>query len=235
MKRRLCHRLLFGDKGSVLAEFIIVAPLYFLLFGGLLLFNDMLRLKNKITMLDMFVTIAGTNRLMKESGSALKPKIEKVFQSFAPQSVSSPNAFGNLYESNDGTVLSNHWNAVYGGRIDVAYKLPTTVNALLSAQRLVSGDEKYHKTPTEYRFYTDSTTGEFPDEKECRFHLIERHWQPGSGDDFDRTADAKDLLGDDVLKNVIGDAWLFTEDTLSASEASGNTSTYKQTLGDYAE
>ena len=240
MKRlaRHIHRLMAGhDEGSVLTEFIIVAPVYLLLFGGLLLMCDMLMLKNKIVMLDQFITIAGTHRLMQGNDeSAISNHIKSVFNGFMPGSVSSPASYANLYQSHNNQILANRWNAVYAGRIDVEYHLPDMIYELLSVQRVLFGDEKYTKQPTSYRFYADPTTGEFPGSTLCRYHIIQRNWTPQNGESgFNRAADAKRLIGDSILSNVVGDGWLFTEDTLGTETSSGNDVTYKQQLGSYAE
>lgn len=226
-----------SDQGSVLTEFLIVAPIYLLLFGGMLLMCDMVMLKNKIAMLDQFITVGGTHRLMLGNNeSAIAGHIKNVFNGFMPGSVNSPASYANLYQSHNGQILANRWNAVYAGRIDVEYHLPEMLYQLLSLQRTVFGDEKYTKQPVSYRFYPDPATGEFPGPNLCRYHVIQRNWTPQSGEKgFNRAADAKKLIGEAILGNVIGDGWLFTEDTLGSETPAGNDVTYKQQLGSYAE
>lgn len=226
-----------GEEGSVLTEFLLVAPLYLLLLGGLLLSNDMIRLKNKVAMVDMFVTMTGTNRLVGETEAAeITKEVGHVWGDFMPGSINSPLMIANEYQSSDGHTLSNRWNAVYAGRVDTEYRLPWMINSLLSVQRVVFGDEKYEKTPQVYRMYADPKTGEFPPENECRFHVIQRHWSPkGSKKGFNRGADAYKLLGDGIFSNVVGDAWLFTESTLSTGDSESNDSTYTQQLAQYGE
>ena len=224
-----------GECGSVLMEFILVAPLYLLLFGGLMLSSDIARLKNKIDMLDVFVTMGGTHRLMQGDSEAVAGQIKDSFRSFPSGSVSSPGAYADLFESRDGIILSNRWNAVYGGRIDVEYKLPAFISSMMEIHRVLYGGKK--AAPSSIKFYTYPATGNFPtaDSQVSRFHIIQRHWIGGKGDGFDRTVSASKLIGNGVLSNVIGDGWLFTEGTLSVKETDGNDSTYKQQLGDYAE
>lgn len=226
-----------NDRGSVLTEFLLVAPLYLMLLGGLLLSSDMIRLKNKVAMVDMFVTMTGTNRLVgEEEGKAITEQVKHVWGDFMPGSINAPMMIANEYQSNDGHTLTNRWNAVYAGRVDAEYRLPWLINSLLSVQRVVFGDKNYAKTPQVYRMYADPKTGEFPPENECRFHVIQRHWSAkGAQKGFNRGADAYKLLGDGIFSNVIGDAWLFTKSTLSASEVEGNDSTYKQQLAKYGE
>ena len=79
---RNIQRLMTGsDQGSVLTEFLIVAPIYLLLFGGMLLMCDMVMLKNKIAMLDQFITVGGTHRLMLGNNeSARAGHIKNVFK-----------------------------------------------------------------------------------------------------------------------------------------------------------
>ena len=225
-----------SERGSVLTEFLIVAPLYLVLFGALLLSHDMLRVKNKILMLDEFVTVVGTQRLMRGKSDEISKKVLSTWGDFMPGSVATPLMIANEYESSEGKSLGNNWNAVYAGRVDVEYLLPTHINSLLSVQRIVFGDENTPAPPQSYRFYADPKTGQFPSERECRFHVIQRHWTGKSGKkEFNRTADAAKLIGDRIMSNVLQDPWLFAEDTQSASSVESNDSTYKQQLAKYAE
>ena len=224
------------ESGSVLTEFLIVAPIYLMLFGALLMSHDMLRVKNKILMLDDFVTIVGTHRLMGGNDEAITTKVKSTWGDFMPSSVRTPLMIANQYESSEGKSLANNWNAVYAGRVDVEYTLPTHVYSLLSMQRVLFGSEKDPWPPKSFRFYADPKTGEFPSERECRFHIIQRHWTAqNSKKGYDRTADAYKLIGDGIMSNVLKDAWLFTEEVQGASEVEGNDSTYKQQLAKYAD
>ncbi len=224
------------DGGSVLTEFLIVAPLYMLLLGGLLMSHDMVRVKNKILMLDDFVTVVGTYRLKSGNDEAITTKVKSTWGDFMPGSVTTPLMIANQYESSEGKSLSNNWNAVYAGRVDVEYTLPTHVYSLLSMQRVLFGGEKDPWPPKSFRFYADPKTGEFPSERECRFHVIQRHWtSKNSKKGYDRAAEAYKLIGDQIMSNVLKDSWLFAQDVQSASEVEGNDSTYKQQLAKYAE
>jgi hypothetical protein len=234
--RKALNKIWTGDGGSVLTEFLIVAPLYLLLLGGLLLCNDMMRLKLKIQTLDCLVTLTGTHRLMRGDGDKLAAQVNKTWGDFMPKSVKTPLMLANEYQSSEGKTLSNKWNAVYAGRVDAEYHLPTMINALLSVQRIVFGDENYPEHPQVFRFYADSKTGQFPPENVCRFHTIQRHWTTGGGDaDYDRMADAYKLVCDQIMSNVLQDGWLFAEEVQGVTSASGNDATYSQQLADYAE
>ena len=237
LARHILNLLTGRDEGSVLTEFLIVAPIYLLLFGGMLLMGDMLMLKNKIVMLDQFITVGGTHRLMLGNDeNAIAGHIKSVFNGFTPGSVSSPASYANLYQSHNNQILANRWNAVYAGRIDVEYHLPDLIYELLSVQRVLFGDDKYTKQPTSYRFYADPATGDFPRPTLCRYHIIQRNWTPQNGESgFNRAAAANKLIGDSILANVIGDGWLFTEDTLGTESSSASDITYEQQLGSYAE
>ena len=96
-----------SEQGSVLTEFLIVAPLYLLLMGGLLLSNDMLRVKNKILMVDDFVTVTGTHRMMRDSGDAITKHVNGVWGDFQPETVDVPLMIANEYQSNNGKKLVN--------------------------------------------------------------------------------------------------------------------------------
>ncbi len=225
-----------GERGSVLTEFLIVAPLYLLLLGGLLLSHDMLRVKNKILMLDEFITVTGTHRYMRDNTDAISTKATSIWGDFMPNSVKTPLMIANEYESNEGKSLANTWNAVYAGRVDVEYNLPTHINSLLSVQRIVFGDANTPPPPQSFRFYADPKTGQFPSERECRFHVIQRHWTSKSGKKgFDRAADAYKLVSDGIMSNVLKDSWLFAEEVQGTSSVEGNDSTYTQQLAEYAE
>ena len=234
--RRMFHGFRFGNGGSVLTEFLIVAPLYFVLFGGLLLSHDMLRVKNKILILDDFVTVTGTQRFMRGKGDAITTHVTNLWKDFMPSSIKTPLMIANEYESSEGKNLANNWNAVYAGRVDVEYKLPTYVYSLLSVQRIVFGDQNTPAPPSSFRFFADPKTGEFPNERECRFHIIQRHWTPDTGKNgFNRDVKASKLIGDSIMTNVLQDAWLFSESAQGVSSVEGNDSTYKQQLAEYAE
>lgn len=235
--RRKDTRLGKGEEGSVLTEFLLVAPLYLMLLGGLLMSNDMVRLKNKVAMVDMFVTMTGTNRHVGEAeANAITEEVNNIWGDFLPGSINCPLMIANEYQSSDGSTLANRWNSVYAGRVDTEYRLPSLINALLSLQRVIFGDEKYGKQVQYFRMYADPVTGDFPPENECRFQVIQRHWtSKGAEKGFDRGADAYKLIGDGILSNVTSDAWLFTKSTLSTSEVEGNDSTYKTQLLKYGE
>ena len=228
-----------SESGSVLMEFILVAPLYMLLFGGLLLTSEVLLLKNKVMMLDSFVTISGTHRLMQGDQSAQNKQIKSIFAAFMPGSVSSPNRVGTLYEQADGNILANHWNAVFGGRIDVEYKMPTLIYEALSLQCIMFGNEADPPLQTSFKFYPDPKTGNFPGEeaREYRYHLVQRSWMPDTGEKaYDRAVSAKKLVQNNVMSNVLGDGWLFTKGEITSVEDSDSeTDEYKQSLGEYAE
>ncbi|MBR4222503.1 MAG: hypothetical protein IKR81_15190 [Victivallales bacterium] len=225
-----------SERGSVLTEFLIVAPLYLVLFGALLLSHDMLRVKNKILMLDNFVTIAGTHRLMRGNDEAISTKVKSSWGDFMPGSVRTPLMIANQYESSEGKSLGNNWNAVYAGRVDVEYKLPASVYSLLSVQRVVFGGENDPWPPKSFRFYSDPQSGEFPSERECRFHVIQRHWtSKNSKKGYDRTAESHKLIGEQIMSNVLKDSWLFAQDVQGTAEVESNDSTYKQQLTKYAE
>ena len=230
------RRILGGEQGSVLTEFLIVAPLYLIMLGGLLLSNDMLRIKNKILMLDSFITVTGTHRYMRSDGNAITKQVNGVWGDFMPKSINAPLMLANEYVSNNGKNLSNNWNAVYAGRIDVEYTLPWLVTSLMSVQRIVFGDKKYSAVPQSFRFYADPGTGAFPGENECRFHVIQRHWTGKGGDkEYNRIESAAKLISNGIMTNVLQDAWLFAENVQGTSSVEGNDATYKQQLAKYAE
>jgi len=219
-------------------EFILVAPLYLLLFGGLLLTSEIVLLKNKVAMLDSFVTIGGTHRLMQGDQSAMNKQIKSVFATFMPGSVSSPARIGDLFEQADGNILSNHWNAVFAGRADVEYKMPTLIYELMAVHRVLFGGEEDDEPPTTFKFYSDPATGEFPDadSKVYRFHVVQRQWEPGSDSAYDRSKEAKKLVQSNIMSNVLADNWLFTKGEIASVEDSdSDTDEYKQQLGKYAE
>ena len=225
-----------SQQGSVLTEFLIVAPLYLLLMGGLLLSHDMLRVKNKILMVDDFVTVTGTHRMMRDSGDAITKHVNGVWGDFQPQTVNVPLMIANEYQSNNGKKLVNKWNAVYAGRVDVEYKLPYLIHSMLSMQRIIFGDESWPEQPTSFRFYADPKTGAFPAENDCRYHVIQRHWVQGGDKKFDRSQSAEKLVTNGVMANVLQDQWLFTDEVKGVSTSGDeNASSYKQQLAEYAE
>ncbi len=225
---------LSADGGSVLVEFLLVAPLYLLLFGGLMLTNDLARLKNKAAVLDAYVTIGRTHRLCGRSASAVDRHVKELFASFLPGAASSPYAFG---EKTEGKAVANKWGALYGGRIDVEYKMPTLFLEMMAVRRIVFGSKDEPKPMTVFRFYADPKTGEFPDDHEARFLQVQRFWEPGGDHDVDRAAKGKSLVGDGIVGNVVADGWLFVsgDDSASAKLDTGKLSEYEQTLGEYAE
>ena len=217
-------------------EFLIVAPLYLLMFGFLLLINDMVRLKNKVQMLDSFVTLVGTHRDMRGENDSIAKQVDKIWGTFMPESVKVPLMIANEYQSSEGKTLSNKWNAVYAGRVDAEYHLPTHINSLLSVQRIVFGDKKTTAPLQVYRFYANPQTGAFPSENECRFHVIQRHWTSGSGEKgYDRSADAYKLISNKIMSNVLQDGWLFADEVQGVSSEEGNDASYERQLADYGE
>ncbi len=226
-----------GDGGSVLTEFVIVAPLYLLLFGGVLLLNDMIGLKSKVSELDVFVTVAGSHRAYAGQAEQVSAAIKRRVTAFLPGAVTIHNAIAEAFVTDEDVALRNNWNAVYAGRADVSYRQPEPFCYLLEVQNLVQG-EKFDE-PARYRFFADPATKDFPTEGEkvYRFHLLQRHWTSGGGDgSYDRGASAASLVGDSILANVVGDDWLFTKKTSSVSSGVGGaTEEYKIQLGKYTE
>lgn len=224
------------EQGSVLMEFLIVAPLYLLLLGGLLLSNDMLRLKNKILMLDEFVTVVNTHRSMQGNRDAARNRVDETWGTFAPDSVQVSNILADEYEGDEGGASSNNWGSLYAGRIDAEYRLPSTINSLLSVQRIVFGDENYSAPPQTFRFYANPRTGAFPSNKECRFHVVQRHWSPGSGsEEYDRGVQAEELVCGGIAENTAQDGWISLGNASDPGRFSGNSQGHKQQLGAYAE
>lgn len=226
------------DSGSVLTEFLLVAPLYLLLFGFLMLSNDLLRVKNKILMLDDFVTVTGTHRFMRESGDSITKHVNRIWGDFLPKSVNVPLMIANEYENSQGKQLVNGWNAVYAGRVDVEYKLPSIFNSMLSVQRVVFGDKDTPAPPQSFRFYANPQTGEFPSENDCRFHVIQRYWSRGTGDKkLNRGVYARVLVQGGIMANVLEDSWLFADQVKSTSTSTGEDESkpYEQMLLNYAQ
>ena len=213
------------DSGSVLTEFLIVAPLYLALFGALMLLQDAMRVRGKVTMLDALVTEAGVHRL-SDSQETLKTKyIPQSFVTFAPGTVKMKHAHVDLFTDDSGGShqLSNGFCAVFGGRMDIEYTMPDFIYSLMAVQQVLFGEGVPKREPM--TFFADDT-------KPYRFHFLQRH-----GDSDERATPAAQLISKGVLSKTLMDGWLFAEKAqgVEVKGAENSETEYRQQLGKYAE
>ena len=221
LKRKQLH----GDQGSVLTEFLIVAPLYLALFGALMLLQDAMRVRGKVAMLDTLLTEAGVHRLADAQKSLQDKFIPQSLSTFAPGSVKMKHAHVDVFsdDGGEGQKMANTFCAVYGGRVDIEYKMPDFIYSLMAVQQVLFGNGVPKREPL--AFFADNPNP-------YRFHFLQRN-----SSSSERATPAGQLLSKGVLSKTLLDSWLFTSGTQGADiQSSENSDTdYKQQLGKYAE
>lgn len=202
----------FLKRGSVLMEFIIVAPLYFILLGGLFIVGDLAMNKVRFHIGEHFVTWIGASRHCPVSGARRDPEQIKAWvKPMYDLSIGGAidNAGFRVDTPEEDTVsqyFHNHFMQFYMGRIkQLPVKMPDWARAMLSIGDVMQGNAINDEYATVSFESVES------------FHSYSFHRLPLAGidtkayDSYSRSKDipASQVVGDEILSNVVGaDAWV---------------------------
>ena len=188
-------------RGSVLMEFVIVAPLYFLLLGGMFYVGEFLLNRVRINIGDNFLTWSVATRLK----SAEMPITSYLENWLFSESLEKARLTVDL-SSNSSEV--NQFCGLFKGGIDrVEIGIPVWAMGMLTMHKIMVG-QMLSEDDTAARF-------DFFDENEsnvravCLHRFNELDAAPG----YSRSKDipARDLLPQNNLANVISDGWINSE------------------------
>ena len=209
-------RLVNGDslrRGSVLMEFIIVAPLYFILLGGLFIVGDLAMNKIRFHIGEHFVTWVGASRYcpVVANGGARDPDqikawVKPMYDLSIGGAIDNAGFRVDTPKEDVSQYFHNHFMQFYMGRIKkLPVKMPDWARGMLSMGDVMQGNA----------INDEYATISF--ERGESFHSYSFHRLPLAGidtkayDSYSRSKDipASQVVGDEILSHVVGaDAWI---------------------------
>lgn len=186
-------------------EFVIVAPLYFLLLGGLFYVGEFFLNRLLLNESDAFVTWSVGSRLIPDKTSVgpnlanwlfdANLEMMKLAVDVGPNSLDA-NAFCRLYA---------------GGVEELELSVPDWIRGMMSMAAFMSGKRQsdFASVKTHAFFSVDDTY--------CRSASIHRRGDVPTAYDRSRSVPACDLLCREYLQNVLSDSWIE-----NSSEYEGN-------------
>ena len=207
-------------RGSVLMEFVIVAPLYFALLGGLFFIGELTLNRLRMHIGDHTGTWLGATRLMgyptDSKGNPLKGDLiakllqEKLF--LETMELTGRIKVNQIKEDGSDSTKINRFMAMYAGGIEkLSVSLPDWARGMLFMQDAMTGeDTSDFTTKQSYTYFSDAEN----DWRDFSFHRYTHLYDgdsprnPGIGKSNDRAGAAVNLVKGEVLGNVIGDGWI---------------------------
>lgn len=202
-------------KGSVLMEFVVVAPLYFILLGGLFMVGDLVVNRVRFHIGEHFVTWVGASRhrppgkTKEEQANKIKALVKPMYDLSIAGAID--NAGFRIDTPNPSTeqIFHNSFMQFYMGRINqLPINMPEWARGMLEMENAMQGNANMDEYST-VNFKT----------KEVVFHSFSFHRRELSGIDndiFDNYSRSKDVSAgqlatdeDNILSNVItGERWV---------------------------
>ena len=152
MKLSKTHRLIRENKGSVLMEFILVAPVYFALLGGLFTVGELLLLNNRITVADR--NMGYIIPYLSENSPETQGKMLKVMINLTGKNVTeykeadlgytkqSPSFTFKKVNNSASVITETKWGTMYATALTVnGVELPSFINGMLAVISVLSGDD----------------------------------------------------------------------------------------------
>lgn len=152
MRLNKIHHRLFDNKGSVLMEFILVAPVYFALLGGLFTIGELLLLNNRITVADR--NMGYIIPYLEGTSSDVQGKILKVIINLTGKNVAeykeadlgytkqSPSFTFKKVNNSASVVTETDWGTMYATALTVkGVELPSFINGMMAVISVLSGDD----------------------------------------------------------------------------------------------
>lgn len=196
-------------RGSVLMEFVLVAPLYFALLGGLFIVGGLLVNRMRMHMSDHLVTWIGASRLCPgsvDSQTGEKQKDSQIVQSLVNQLFD--RAVGGIEPDKESFVVkwddSNELRVngfmgfYYGGITKLPVSVPSWIRGMLGMQGAVTGDgtsEWFNMETAEF------DCGYF---RSYSFHRL-------SSTSRSRETRGIDIASGGVLESVLNEIWIGSE------------------------
>ena len=242
------HGKFKGCCGSVLMEFVLVAPLYFALLGGLFFVGELTLNRVRMHIGDHTGTWLGATRLMwspvDSDGESLKGNaIAKLLQEklfFETMELT-----GRIWvdQVQDAGKI-NSFMAMYKGGVDkLSVSLPDWARGMLFMQDAVSDQDMTElMTKQSYTYFSDGNDSfrAFSFHRFAPLYEGDTPWNPGTGIAGDRADSAVNLV-DGVLANIIPSKWICNASdddgvsTEAASSAQTNNEPYNRQLSDFGE
>lgn len=152
MKLSKTHRLIRENKGSVLMEFILVAPVYFALLGGLFTVGELLLLNNRITVADR--NMGYIIPYLSENSPETQGKMLKVMINLTGKNVTeykeadlgytkqSPSFTFKKVNNSASVITETKWGTMYATALTVrGVELPSFINGMMAVISVLSGDD----------------------------------------------------------------------------------------------
>ena len=194
-------------RGSVLMEFVVVAPLYFALLGGMFFVGELMLNRYRLAVGDHLGTWLAGTRLMDRSGG--NDAIGALFQDYLFRDT---HELAGELKVGRVAVWNNYFMSMYGGGIQrLSVSVPDWVRGMMYMQQAFSGGDMSDLD-------TKRTYDYFKGEDYHRSFSLHRvsSW-PSS---HNRSASSFDIVNSDVLMNVLGDSWIFSESDIPQSASS---------------
>jgi len=203
-------------RGSVLAEFVIVAPLYFVLLGGLLFVGEVSLNRLRMLVGDHAVTWLAATRFTQNRDD-IAPLLGDYLFADAMQLVGlgvvSPD-----YDKVNGFV------AMYKGGIKrLSISMPAWAHGMLSMQEIMTGGDVAASAVYDYLNDKDY-------QRSYSFHRHARY-----PDNLDRDVAAESLIQENILMNVLVDDWILSESHVPADSASSSMGHITRALSGWSE
>ena len=194
-------------RGSVLMEFIVVAPLYFALLGGMYFVGELMLNRYRLAVGDHLGTWLAGTRLMDRSGG--NDAIGGLFQDYLFRDTHE--LAGQLSIGRD-TRGMNYFMSMYGGGIKrLSISVPNWIRGMLYMHQAFSGgDMDDLKTKRTFDYFKDAD-----------YHRsFSFHRSSGWPSSHNRAASAFDIVNSEILANVLGDTWILSESNIQQSGSS---------------
>lgn len=146
------HRAVWDTKGSVLMEFILVAPIYFVLLGGLVTVGELLLLNNRIAVADRNIGYIGD--YLQKSVFEQRGKILKVLVNLGGENVAeyaeatlgyakkTPVPSIMKVRNTEDFTTETRWGCTYATALTVkGVELPSFINGMIAMISVISGDK----------------------------------------------------------------------------------------------
>lgn len=202
-------------SGSVLMEFVLVAPLYFLLLGGLFLVADLSVNKMRMQFGDELVTWVGASRFCPhgEDGGRDAGKIAELLVALFERSIGGADIGFRVNAATGEHRLNDFMSYYSGGIVKLPVQVPGWVRGMMSMSGLMAG-----KADPDSAWFNRATIDmdcDFP-----RVHVFHRHALSG----IDRSSDLDDPVSRDraipihdvvtrgYLGNVLDGRWIHLDE-----------------------
>lgn len=190
-------------------EFVVVAPLYFALLGGMFFVGEMALNRFRLLVGDHAGTWLAGTRLMDKSGGG--DPIGALMQNFLFLDTHELAGAISVEPSPD---RLNYFMSMYSGGIKrLSVSVPNWMRGMLYMHQALSGGDM--RDLREKRTYDFLSSEDF--HRSFSFHR-----NPSWPASHNRSAPAADIVGNDILMNVLYDSWILSDSSVPASSSTGS-------------